>query len=113
MNFSLDYINEVTQNDSVSRNEIIQLFIDNLPEYLDELELSFEEKDLEGLKKSAHKLKASLFTLKAFSIINQLEFIELEVNQSTSHNLVENIVQELVFEIKSLIDQLRSQITIN
>lgn len=113
MNFSLDYIDEVTQNDSVSRNEIIQLFIDNLPEYLDELELSFEEKDLEGLKKSAHKLKASLFTLKAFSIINQLEFIELEVNQSTPHNLVENTVKELVFEIKSLIDQLKSQITIN
>jgi len=77
------------------------------------LELSFEEKDLEGLKKSAHKLKASLFTLKAFSIINQLEYIELEVNQSTPHNLVENIVQELAFEIKSLIDQLKSQITIN
>ena len=113
MNFSLDYIDEVTQNDSISRNEIIQLFIDNLPEYIDELELSFEEKDLEVLKKSAHKLKTPLFTLKAFSIINQLEFIELEVNQSTSHNLVENIVQELVFEIKSLIDQLKSQITIN
>jgi HPt (histidine-containing phosphotransfer) domain-containing protein len=113
MNFSLDYIDGVTQNDSVSRNEIIQLFIDNLPEYLDELELSFEEKDLEGLKKSAHKLKASLFTLKAFSIINQLEYIELEVNQSTPHNLVENIVKELAFEIKSLIDQLKSQITIN
>ena len=113
MNFSLDYINEVTQNDSVSRNEIIQLFIDNLPEYLDELELSIEEKDLESLKKSAHKLKAPLFTLKVFSIINQLEFIELEVNQSTPYNLVENIVQELVFEIKSLIDQLKSQITIN
>jgi HPt (histidine-containing phosphotransfer) domain-containing protein len=113
MNFSLDYINEVSQNDVVSRNEIIQLFIENLPEYLQSLEQSFMEEDLISLKKSAHKLKTPLLTLKAFPIINQLEFIELEVNLSTSKCQVENIVKEIIIEVQLIIDQLKTFISIN
>jgi hypothetical protein len=77
MNFSIECIDEVTQNDSSLRNEILKLFIDNLPDYIDELEFSFKQNDLEGLKKSAHKLKTPLLTLKVEGIINLLEFVEI------------------------------------
>jgi HPt (histidine-containing phosphotransfer) domain-containing protein len=113
MNFSLDYINEATHNDLISRNEILQLFITNLPEYLQSLEQSFNENDLDELKKSAHKLKTPLFTLNAKTLINRLEFIELEVNQTTPQYLIENSVKALCFEIQLIIDQLKSIVEVS
>ncbi len=107
MNFSIEYINEVTQNDSALRNEILQLFIDNLPDYIYELELSLKQNDLEGLKKSAHKLKSPLYTLKVEDIINLVEFIEIEVDENTPQNEISNTVIQIVFGVQQIIYQLK------
>ncbi len=107
MNFSIEYINEVTQNDSSLRNEIIKLFIDNLPDYIYELEFSFKHNDLEGLKKSAHKLKTPLLTLKVEGIINLLEFIEIEVNEYTPQNEISKTLIQIVLGVQQVIYQLK------
>lgn len=107
MNFSIECIHEVTQNDSSLRNEILQLFIDNLPNYIDELEFSFKQNDLEGLKKSAHKLKTPLLTLKVEGIINLLEFVEIEVDEYTPQNEINKTLIQIVFGVQQIIYKLK------
>lgn len=73
---NLDYLIESSLNDEEYVRMMIEMYIKNAPNYLDTFNQLVENNDFEGLKKAAHKFKASVSIIgieKAKVLIQELE----------------------------------------
>ena len=59
----LSYLKEMSGNDYSIIKEMIDIFIEQVPEFLDEVSNSFESQDLQALGAVAHKAKSSVRTM--------------------------------------------------
>jgi HPt (histidine-containing phosphotransfer) domain-containing protein len=57
---NLDYLQEVSNGNKKFIRDMIKLFLTEVPEELSKLEQTINEKDFEGIRESAHKLKSSI-----------------------------------------------------
>ncbi|MDE5419519.1 Hpt domain-containing protein [Labilibaculum sp. DW002] len=72
----LSYLKEMSGNDYSIIKEMIDIFIEQVPEFLDEVSNSFESQDWQALGAVAHKAKSSVRTMgmeKTGSYLEQLE----------------------------------------
>jgi histidine phosphotransfer protein HptB len=80
-------------------SEILNVYLDSLPEGLQSISDSIDSKNLEDLKRSAHKLKGSSVSIYAESIGQQCSELEMttDINEQTLQKF-----QELSTEIDKL-----------
>jgi len=57
---NLDYLKNITDNDSDSMREIIELFIEQIPQSIESMHKYLGEKRFADLAKEAHKVKSSV-----------------------------------------------------
>lgn len=72
----LSYLREMSGNDYVIIKEMIDIFIEQIPEFLEDVSSSFESRDWQALGAISHKAKSSVRTMgmeKAGSYLEQLE----------------------------------------
>lgn len=91
--------------------EIIEIYIQEYPDRITNLQKNIEEKDLESLYKNAHSLKgvtANFFDKDTEDIARQLETKGKEGDDSGIEDLFENLKttsEKLVAELKELIKE--------
>jgi HPt (histidine-containing phosphotransfer) domain-containing protein len=74
---NLDYLHEVSNGNKKFIRDMIKLFLAEVPEELNTLERTIHEKDFDGIRESAHKLKSSIPFVGLDRIIrNELSEIE-------------------------------------
>lgn len=99
----LSLLRAYLDNDNQQIKEMLELFLDNIPNDLKELTLLCEKHDVESIRKMAHRIKSSvkLFGLneaaeilqemeilsKENSSKNQLKIMATQVNQLMNHEL--------------------------
>lgn len=66
--YNLSQINRLCGNDTALLREILNLFIVEVPKDVREMRLSFYEKDMERVRKMAHKLKQNMYTFGIVSL---------------------------------------------
>ena len=86
----LSYLNEILGDDEKLKMEIIELFIQNVPNDADLLENAIVNKDVIEIKKMAHHMKSSLAMFKLDDEVAFLEQTERNANDSIiSHEITE------------------------
>ncbi|WP_421920020.1 Hpt domain-containing protein [Marinifilum sp.] len=73
---NLSYLKEMSGNDNSIIEEMIGIFIEQIPEFIQDLTVNFESKNWEGLGAVAHKAKSSVRTMGMDSIGDCLEQLE-------------------------------------
>lgn len=73
---NLSYLKEMSGNDSSIIEEMIEIFIEQIPEFTEEITNNFESQNWEGLGAVAHKAKSSVRTMGMDSIGDCLEQLE-------------------------------------
>lgn len=74
--FDLSYLNQIFQGNQEMVNNIIQLFLEQVPEYVGEMEDCIERDDLLALHPLAHKAKSSISMLGLTSMERNILDIE-------------------------------------
>ena len=58
--FNLDYLNEIASGDVNFKNDLIKIFLQQIPEFIANMKKFFDEKNWENLAKEAHTAKSSV-----------------------------------------------------
>ena len=86
----LSYLDELLGHDKDLKMEMIELFIQNVPNDVDLLGNAILEKDLIGLKKMAHHMKSSL---SMFNLTQEVAFLE-----QTEMNAMDSVINSKISE---------------
>lgn len=92
----LSYLNELSGGDEDFKNEMIELFIENIPVDLMMLEKAIQVDDLEGIKNIAHQMKPSLAM---FSLKNEVTFLE-QTEKNAKESIISSEQDFLLFKLK-------------
>jgi len=106
--FDLSYLNQIFQGNKDMINDIIKLFLDQVPEYIGEMVDCVERNDLLRLHPLAHKAKSSIAMLG----LKNMEINILQIEQDSKHNrnmeALPNLVNQVKDECDIVYDQLRT-----
>ena len=92
------YLQQIAPPNSGLVEEMIELCLQNIPEYLENLSKAYERHDLEGVRKAAHKMKNSVNYIGVEELYRRLQRVENEIYMGKkSENL-----QHQVAEIKNM-----------
>ena len=102
-----EHLTELSRGNKKFKKEIIEIFIEQCPREIEELELAITHKDYETIRSTAHKMKTST----GFIGLTQLlpEFTKLEDLSNQSHDIEE--LKIVYGEIKKISQQAIQELT--
>jgi HPt (histidine-containing phosphotransfer) domain-containing protein len=102
---NLDYVEEISGGDSDFKKELIQIFMKQIPEFLENMSKFLGEKNYPDLAKEAHTAKSSVLVFKMEETGKKLKNIQLQAEQNqidSIHNMIEEVKNELESASKEL-----------
>ena len=106
--FDLSYLNQVFQGNQDMINNIIQLFLEQVPQYIHEMEKCVAQQDFVSLHPLAHKAKSSISMLGLRSMEQRIITIEEDSRKHRNQAGLTILVQEVRNECTIVYDQLSS-----
>ncbi|SFW75843.1 PAS domain S-box protein [Chitinophaga sancti] len=104
--YSLDKLKMIGNDDTVFIEKMLRLFIEKVPESVGIIIKSWENKDIDGIKAQAHKMKTAIYNLSVTSLQDTVHDLEL----ISAEELQESKVSENIIRLKSIIDKVVEQI---
>lgn len=86
---------ENASGDIIYIKEMIEIYLQSMPEYLSELNFSFKQKNLQEVKKQAHKMKTPAAYFGASELSDLLYRVEIYTSQNASTSLFAATVQRI------------------
>jgi HPt (histidine-containing phosphotransfer) domain-containing protein len=111
--FDLSYLNQVFQGNQDMINNIIQLFLEQVPQYIGEMEKCVERQDFISLHPLAHKAKSSIAMLGLKNMEQQVIRIEEDSRKHRNQDGLGRMVSELRAECNLVHEQLRGLLDTN
>ena len=83
--YSLENLNEIYHSDYDFVDQIVQIFVENIPKYISDLSEACKKNDWTSVSFTAHKLKSNIKLFNISSALNDI--IEIELNAKAMTNL--------------------------
>lgn len=116
IDFDINCLNELKEIDSDYVKVILELFIKNTPEVLEKLQKACEDKDWDGLYRTAHFIKSSLAVIKVekmYHLASELELnAKFDQEEKSAHKKV-NLLIVLFEKLKTKILVEIEKLTVN
>ncbi|UUC44922.1 ATP-binding protein [Flavobacterium cerinum] len=106
----LSFIDETSCGDQNFRKEIIQLFIEKIPNDVAQLQEAFAAKDSDRIKRLTHNMKSSLDMFMLADLSNCLSVIEAEAGSDAFSGVMEDEINTLHNGIGEVVDYLKELI---
>lgn len=94
----IEQLDSITYDDDEFKKELIEIFLDQIPEFISRMKKFFAENDLVNLAKEAHTAKSSVLIFGMTSTGTSLKKIQLQAEEKKSKQLsylLDNVVREL------------------
>ncbi len=111
MKVNLDYLKSLVGDDPETIREMLNIFCEDVPKYLDTLQKAQDNNEWEGVARTAHSLKSSMgFTGRA-DMVDMAEILQHQKTPPTDPNTLEILEKfkiqshEIVAEFQSMIDR--------
>jgi len=111
--FDLSYLNQIFQGNTEMINNIIKLFLEQVPEYVGEMVECVERNDYLALHPIAHKAKSSIAMLGLKSMEKMVLQIENDSKYNQNWDEIRNLVYQIKEESEVVYAQLRELLTSN
>ena len=102
----LSFLREFCRNDKEKMAEYIRIFLESIPETLNELDQRLSENDAAGLKKSIHSIKPQVTFLGLESLKEQIDQIEEAIGITSSNPEVTTMINQLKSSLELSAEQL-------
>ena len=111
--FDLSYLNQIFQSNDEMINNIINLFLEQVPEYIQEMVNCVERNDLPSLHPLAHKAKSSIAMLGLKSMEKKILQIEHDSKHDQNLSSLPDLVRMVEHESQEVYSQLRQVLSSN
>lgn len=108
--YSLDQINRLCGDDTSLIREILNLFIEEVPKDIGAMRLNFQNNELEGVRKMAHKLKQNMYTFgivslqESVSIMATKDIFQMDEKQIDSYIAeIENVLSTIIDDFQNML----------
>lgn len=108
--YDLTMVHSVSGGDASFIRKMISLFIETVPQNVDELKKSVEEGNWDQTAKLAHKLKSTIDSMGIRSIHGDIRSVEANAKQKTNLGEMPGLIQKIQFTIAGCVIQLHSEI---
>ncbi|HXB28997.1 MAG TPA: response regulator [Puia sp.] len=108
--YDLTMIQSVSGGDKAFIKKMILLFIETVPQNVQELVDSTERKNWEQVSKMAHKLKSTIDSMGIRTIHDQIRSVEMNAKNQEHLELMPNMVQQIESVVSVCIQQLRREV---
>lgn len=95
--YDLSYLNQIFQGNQEMIHNIIQLFLEQVPNYINEMEVCVQKKDFFALHPLAHKAKSSIAMLG----LNAMETRVLQIEKDSKEHQNNEGLAVLVNQVKA------------
>lgn len=93
--FDLSYLNQIFQGNQEMVHKIIQLFLEQVPEYIQEMEECVNRNDMLALHPLAHKAKSSISMLGLRTLEEKVIKIETDSKSHRNFDVLPTLVHQL------------------
>ncbi|MEN9684507.1 MAG: hypothetical protein RLZZ28_293 [Bacteroidota bacterium] len=108
--FDLSYLNEISRGDTAFMQKMVDLFIEQIPASIAEINDAYKNADLVKVKALAHRTKSSIDTLCISSLQSVIKEIEMMAMQHQSGEKMDLLIQEMNNIYPKVIEQLKKMI---
>ena len=108
MIYNLDKINEMAEGDEEFINSVVSVFLEEVPEDLDQLEKSIAQKNYESVYQLAHKIKPNVDLLGMEQARATALEIETLGKSSANSAKIEELFPRLKKDIQQVVSELKN-----
>lgn len=107
--FNLQYLNEVADGNQEFIKEMIDIFLEDMPKFMQEIVDCSKKDDLECMERLAHKSKSMAGYIMADDLQNKFKKLEaMTSNNSADTDDIHALVSDLDRRTENIIDQLKN-----
>ena len=107
---NLDYLRTITENDTESVREIIVLFLDQVPEFIENLKKHLANKQYDKLGNEAHKAKSSVMIMGMDDLGHDLKTLQLDTIKGTGVDTYAPLVSRFEVECLAAVEELKIEL---
>lgn len=100
--YNLDFLKQVYNSDSEIIDQIRQIFLENIPKYINDLDLASEEQNWAAISFTAHKIKSSIRLFNINQIIEEVVEIENHSKAMTELDGLPNKIKHVTMILKQV-----------
>jgi CheY-like chemotaxis protein len=108
--YDLTMIHSVSGGDAAFIKKMIQLFIDTVPQNVQELVDATGQKNWEQVSKMAHKLKSTIDSMGIRSIHDQIRAVEMNAKNQDQLDRMPDMVRQVESVVSVCVQQLREEV---
>ena len=105
--YNLSYLSDISRGDKEFMKKMVDLFINQIPAALTDINEAFADNDFSRVKALAHKTKSSIDTLGISKIKNEIKELEILAMQNKPNPRINEIIELLNDVIPKTIGQLK------
>ena len=108
--YDLNYLKKVSDNNEEFIREMVQTFVNSIPEVLQELEEALAINDWDRISRLAHKVKPTFTLIGLDDLKTSIVFIEVNSAKRTELEAVEKTTREFIAQCKIIIPELTQEV---
>ncbi len=105
--FSLVKLEEMSRGDVDFVKKLVGIFIQTIPESIDEIIKFYEDNDIDGISRTAHKIKPSVATMGVKSIEQEILDLEGFSNENYDSNNLKKCIEKVSSTLTMVISELK------
>ena len=109
-NVDLSLLNELSESDSEYKKTIVQMFLDSMPETIQQIEEAFAIKDYDALAKAAHYAKSSLSVINVEDLRALVAKIEMNCKKNEHLDELETLVKRVKIKYNLVVEILLEEL---
>ncbi|MDD3875532.1 MAG: hypothetical protein PHT69_02865 [Bacteroidales bacterium] len=103
----LTYIKHLSNGDNEFLISLIDIFVKHTPDALEEIKLSYAKKDYETIRRVAHRIKLSIYSLKINTISNEIKALSLLDKEKLTDYDIKCAITKIDITISKVIQELK------
>ncbi len=105
---NLEYIETMSAGDEAIVKELVEVFIDQVPEFITEMKDLYEKKDWTNLGMLAHKAKSSIAIMGMDDLAAMLKEFELDAKSAKSPEKYAGYIERFIDETTHAVEELKA-----
>jgi HPt (histidine-containing phosphotransfer) domain-containing protein len=105
---NLDYLNEISEGNTDLIHDLVEMFIDQVPDYQKSMNTLHAKKDWRNLGRIAHKAKSAILMVGMNELAQELKKLEENAKEGKNINEYQEIIAKFVRESDIALQELLS-----
>jgi CheY-like chemotaxis protein len=105
--YNLDQLNMIGRGDEQFLKMMLEMFVKLATQTIDQMEVAYQNKDVDAIKKLAHKIKPSIDNLGIETLYDKIRLLEVYDIEKNSFNDLKTEMDEVIKILNNVVDDIK------